>query len=210
MSKLEAKKMIDVKGVNMPKTQLGLTKMNRLVSAAEKLFTEVSFFETSITDICKAANTAVGTFYIYFDSKTDLYRYLVERYKVEIRQNLAESISGCTTRMEKEREGIKSFIKYSVKNPNVYNIIWGSLAVDKQMFEDYYVSFAESYARSLSRDKDEIVETDTTSLAYMLMGITNFLGLRAIFEGMTEDQIDTAIDQALMPVLSGGIFKSND
>jgi hypothetical protein len=78
------------------------------------------------------------------------------------------------------------------------------------MFEDYYVSFAESYARSLSRDKDEIVETDTTSLAYMLMGITNFLGLRAIFEGMTEEQIDTAIDQALMPVLSGGIFKSND
>lgn len=199
--------VFEVKGVKLPKTKLGLTKMFALLDAAEKLFTEASFFEISISDICKKAHTAVGTFYIYFDSKTDLYRYLVETYKQRIKKNLSESIANCTTRYEMEREGIKSFIKYSVKNPNVYNIIWGSLAVEKQMFIDYYVSFAESYARALSKSKQELSVEDVTSLAYMLMGLTNFLGLRAIFEKMDDNEIDSAIDTAIMPVLEKGMFK---
>ena len=200
------KSVLEVKGVNLPKTRLGLTKMNAILNAAEKLFTETSFFETSVSDICKAAKTAVGTFYIYFDSKTDLYRYLMECYKREIKRNLAENISDCSTRYEKERAGIKSFIHYSVKNPNVYNIIWGSLAVEKQMFEDYYVSFAKSYAKALERCGEEIKIEDATSLAYMLMGITNFLGLKAIFEQMSEKQIDYLIESSVLPVLKGGAF----
>ena len=203
------KSVLEVKGVNLPKTKLGLTKMNAILNAAEKLFTETSFFETSVSDICKAAKTAVGTFYIYFDSKTDLYRYLMECYKREIKRNLAENISDCSTRYEKERAGIKSFIHYSVKNPNVYNIIWGSLAVEKQMFEDYYVSFAESYARSLTKDRDELSLYDTNSIAYILMGITNFVGLKAIFENSTEEQIDKIIDETIMPLLSDGMLKNN-
>ncbi|MBR2969189.1 MAG: TetR/AcrR family transcriptional regulator [Clostridia bacterium] len=195
-----------VKGVNMPKTKLGLAKMHRLVEAAEVLFTSKGFFETSITDICKAANTAVGTFYIYFNSKTDLYRYLMEKYKLEIRRNLAESIAESKSRLEAEKEGVKCFICYAVKNPNVYNIIWGSLAVEKEMFEDYYVSFAKSYAKALERCGEEIKIEDATSLAYMLMGITNFLGLKAIFEQMSEKQIDYLIESSVLPVLKGGAF----
>ena len=200
-------KLIDVKGIHAPKTKLGMSKIHLLLESAEKLFTQASFFEVSVSDICKEAHTAVGTFYIYFDSKTDVYRYLVEHYKRQIKQALSHSIAGCTTRAEMEREGIKCFVKYAVENPNVYNIIWGSLAVEKEMFVDYYVSFAESYARALTRSKDELKVDDVTTMAYMLMGITNFLGLRAIFEHMTEDQIDRAIDQAIMPILEKGMFR---
>ena len=94
-----------------------------------------------------------------------------------------------------------------MENPNVYNIIWGSLAVEKEMFENYYVSFAESYAKALTRAKDELKVDDVTTMAYMLMGITNFLGLRAIFEQMTPQQIDQAVDQAIMPILEKGMFR---
>lgn len=197
---------VAVKGVNMPKTKLGLAKMERIVEAAQRLFTEGSFFETSISDICRAAGSAVGTFYIYFDSKTDLYRFLVERYKQKIRLNLAESIAGCNTRLEMEKEGIKSFIRFSVSDPNVYKIIWGSLAVDKETFKDYYVSFAESYAHALKKHGSELKAEDASSLAYMLMGITNFLGLKAIFEGMDESRIDEVIETAVLPVLREGMF----
>lgn len=200
-------KLIDVKGIHAPKTRLGMSKIHLLLESAEKLFTQASFFEVSVSDICKEAHTAVGTFYIYFDSKTDIYRYLVEQYKQQIKGVLSESIAHCTTRAEMEREGIKCFVKYAVENPNVYNIIWGSLAVEKQMFVDYYVSFADSYARALKRAQDEVKIQDVTTMAYMLMGITNFLGLRAIFEHMTPAQIDAAIDEAIMPILQKGMFR---
>ncbi len=200
--------LIEVKGVNLPKTKLGQKKMDSLILAAEKLFTEVGFFNTSVSDICKSARTAVGTFYIYFESKTDLYRYLVARYGNDIRSRLNENVSRYKTRNEKEREGIKTFIKYAVANPNVYNIIWGSLAVEKQMFVDYYTTFATSYARSLRRDENELVENiDVTSLAYLLMGVTNFIGLRAMFENMTDELIDQLIDNSVMPILSKGMFR---
>ena len=125
-----------VQGVHTPKTKTGYAKMLALLQSADKLFNEKGYFSVSVSDICKEAHTAVGTFYIYFDSKTDLYRYLVEIYKRQIKAKLAQAIAGCSSRLEKEKEGIKCFVRSAVKNPNVYNIIWGSLAVEKQIFED--------------------------------------------------------------------------
>lgn len=200
-------KVLNVPGVHASKTKVGLAKFNALVNAAEQLFSQRSFSEVSVSDICKAAHTAVGTFYIYFESKVDIYRYLVARYRRGIQRELAKSIAGCTSRREIEREGIKCFIRYAVTNPNVYNIVWGSLAVEKKLFEEYYVSFAYSYARALRGANDELKVKDPLSTAYMLMGIVSFLGLRAIFENMTDEQIDEAIDHTIMPILSDGMFR---
>lgn len=198
--------ILNVKGVHAPKTNLGLHKMQALVDVAERLFTQSSFFEVSVSDICKEAHTAVGTFYIYFETKTDIYRYLVQDYQRRIKRSLSESIAACTTRYEKEKAGLKSFVRFSVTNPHVYHIVWGSLAVEKQLFEDYYLSFAESYARALQADQAELRCDDVMTLAYMLMGVSSFLGLRAMFENMTEQQIDDMIEQAVMPILERGLF----
>ena len=202
-----SKNLNDIKGVNTPKTKVGLNKMMKLVEAAEELFTTKGFYQTSISDICKSAGTAVGTFYIYFQTKTDIYHYMMKAYADEIKSRLAEAIKNCSTRYEKEREGIKCFIKYAVERPNVYNVIWGSLSVDRKMFTDYYESFARSYTYSLSHDGDAINTEDATTIAYMLMGVSNFLGLRAMFENLSNDDIDKLVDESLMPALKSGIFK---
>ncbi|MBR6349616.1 MAG: TetR/AcrR family transcriptional regulator [Lachnospiraceae bacterium] len=196
-----------ISGVSLPKTRQGWNKFYAFVEAAEKLFAESGFSDVSISDICREAGTAVGTFYIYFETKADIYRYLVESYGNRIRQNLAKDIEGCTTRAERERAGIKSFVKLAVEAPTLYSIIWGSLAVDKQLFENYYVSFAKIYARSLHADQDEVKSTDLTTLSYALMGISSFLGLRAIFEKMSEEEIDQMIDGTFMPMLREGVLK---
>ena len=197
----------DIKGINIPKTKLGQTKMDKLLASSEELFATKGFYNTSISDICRHAGTAVGTFYIYFETKTDVYKYLMETYKIEIRHRLADSIKNCTTRLEKECEGIKCFLKYAVSTPNVYNIIWGSLSIDRQLFIDYYVSFAESYSRGLEKDSGEIFLKDTESIAYLLMGISNFLGLKAMFNQMSDEEIDKMVDETVMPALSKGILK---
>ena len=100
-------KINKAKGLHAPKTKHGINTMHLLLESAERLFGQHSFFEVSVSDICKEAHTAVGTFYIYFDSKTDVYRYLVAHYKQQIKQALSQSIAGCTTRAQMEREGIK-------------------------------------------------------------------------------------------------------
>lgn len=198
-------KILKVKGIHVPKTELGKSKMEKLLASSEELFASGGFYGTSISDICKHAGTAVGTFYIYFDTKTDVYRYLMETYKKAIKDRLAESIRDCKTRYDKEREGLKCFIKYAVSSPNVYNIIWGSLSIDRQMFVDYYVSFADSYSRALRSD-GEVTASDTDSVAYMLMGISNFLGLKAMFTEMSDEEIDLMVEETVMPALTDGIL----
>ena len=198
---------LEIKGINIPKTKLGQTKMDKLLASSEELFASKGFYNTSISDICKHAGTAVGTFYIYFETKTDVYKYLMETYKHAIKVRLAESISLCKSRYEKEREGIKCFIKYAVQNPNIYNIIWGSLAIDRQMFVDYYESFAASYSKGLLGEIDQITLPDTVSLSYILMGISNFLGLKAMFTGMSDMEIDKMVEETVMPALQSGMLK---
>ena len=198
---------MEIKGINIPKTKLGQTKMDKLLAASEELFATKGFYNTSISDICRHAGTAVGTFYIYFETKTDVYKYLMETYKHEIRKRLAISIKDCKSRLEKEREGIKCFVKYAVSTPNVYNIIWGSLSIDRQIFVDYYESFALSYSKALANDNSDVALLDTESIAYFLMGISNFLGLKAIFTNMSDDRIDEMIDNTVIPALKNGIFK---
>ncbi len=199
-------KILEVKGINIPKTELGRTKMEKLLASSEELFAKNGFYGTSISDICKHAGTAVGTFYIYFETKTDVYRYLMETYKKEIKDRLGESIKNCSSRYDKEREGLKCFIKYAVSTPNVYNIIWGSLSIDRQMFVDYYESFAKSYSRALKED-DGVWLSDTESIAYMLMGVSNFLGLKAMFTDMGDELVDRMVDETIMPALTKGILK---
>lgn len=194
-------------GVKLPKTQHGNERFEKLLRAAELVFAQKGFYETSIVDICKAAETAVGTFYIYFEDKIAVYRYLVYDFKLRIKRTLNAAIQGCTNRYERERNGIKSFIRFAYENPQCYNIIWGSLSVDKKIFEEYYIDFARSYAAGLVRDSSELKDIDIVTMAYTLMGITNFVGLKFILEDdFTEKRLDAAVD-TVMNMLTEGIFK---
>ncbi len=206
MNKLYTKK---IKGVHLPKTELGQQKLERIRASAEKLFIEKNFYNTSIVDICKHAGVAVGTFYIYFDDKQSVYRMIVLDYKYRIRKMLKDSIISTSSRREKERDGIKAFVKYVYENPYVYDIIWGSLSVDRQLFVDYYDSFARNYAYVLTESHEVADNIDVSALAYTLMGITNFISLKTIFEGeYTEEMFDELVDKYVMDIIALDVFKN--
>ena len=68
----------------------------------------------------------------------------------------------------------------------------------------------KSYIKSLDRDKNEVSSLDHTTIAYILMGISNFLGLRAMFEEMNDEKINEMIDNSVMPALSKGFLSYRD
>ena len=52
--------------VNQPKTVRGQETLNRICQAAEQVFYEKGYYETSINDITNLDKFIAGTFYIYF------------------------------------------------------------------------------------------------------------------------------------------------
>ena len=129
----------------LPKTKVGERSFKKIIRAGRLLYAKDGYQSTSINDIISKAKVAAGTFYIYFDNKLALYMYLLEEYRIKIRQAATIAIEGLTSRYDIEKAGLKAFITYVKKDPLAYEIIWESLFVDYSIFVDYYKAFAESY-----------------------------------------------------------------
>jgi AcrR family transcriptional regulator len=202
--------MSSIKGIKKPKSQLGFERMCKICDAAEALFGKNGFYDTSVTDICRLAKAAVGTFYIYFQDKTSIYNYLVRNYYVVIKKYLREHIGDCKNRYEMEREGIKAFIRFGHEHPQCYKIIWGSAHINPRLFESYYSNFAKSYVLALKKFDTELRDVDLSTAAWSLMGIANFVCLRTIFTHgkLSEKKLDDLIDD-VMKMLGHGLFRES-
>ncbi|MBS3972251.1 MAG: TetR/AcrR family transcriptional regulator [Erysipelotrichia bacterium] len=192
--------------VNMPKTKRGMTTLNKIVNSAEKLFYKKGYHGTGINDITTASNVALGTFYIYFEDKMSIYRYLLVQYSHRIRMHIAKEIAGIEDRVEAERIGLKAFLLFIAKHKHIYNIIWESLYIDKKLFVDYYSTFAQNYARQIEHAQEThgMKNYDPEVVAFMMMGISNFIGLNYIMF-KDEKDVDKVVDEVIK-VLKEGLF----
>lgn len=189
-----------------PKTKRGEATLEKLIDAATAVFYEKGFHGGSISDITRRAGVGNGTFYIYFDSKLSVYRYLLVEYGKRIRAKSNQAISGCTTRKEAERLGIRSFFEFVLEDQGIFNIIWESLYIDKTLFDDFYTTFSKFYVSRLKKAQEsgEVRDIDPQVLSYVLMGITNFVALNSLVLKQ-EKNIDFLVDE-VMKVLEKGIF----
>ena len=198
--------------INLPKTKRGKETLTRILNSAVQIFYEKGYNNSSINDITSLAGVASGTFYIYFDGKYSLYRFILLQCSHDIRKHMSMAIKGCKTRREAERAGIKAWLEFTHTNKYTYNIIWESLYIDPQLFKDYYTNFAQSYMRGITQGQSSgelRSDIDCEVLAYTLMGTANFIGLNwSIFKDQPEEQ-EKVID-TVMKILEGGIFKQAD
>ena len=56
-------------------------KKQRLIKAAIEEFSRVSFSEASINNIINNAKISRGSFYMYFENKDDLFKYILNFHK---------------------------------------------------------------------------------------------------------------------------------
>jgi AcrR family transcriptional regulator len=193
--------------VNIPKTQRGQATLDKICQAAETLFYQKGYHNTSIVDITNLSGIALGTFYIYFKDKYYLYKYLLLRYSHQIRKAISTETKDVQGRKEKERVGLKTFLKYTRENKHSYNIIWESLYIDKNLFMNYYDTFSERYSKGMiEAQKDgEIIDVDHTIISYFLMGVSNFIGLKYVMFDEENLDYDHVVDQ-VMNILENGLF----
>ena len=196
--------------VNVPKTKRGQATLDKICLAAETLFYEKGYNNTSIVDITLHAGIALGTFYIYFKDKYLLYKYLLLRYSHQIRKEISDATRGLKSRKEIERVGLKTYLKYTRENKQAYNIIWESLYIDKELFREYYDRFSNRYQKGIfeAQKNGEVRDLDPIVISYILMGISNFIGLKYVMFDETDD-FDKVVDQ-IIDILDNGLFQHSN
>lgn len=172
-----------------PKTKRGMERRAKILAAAEQVIGEKGYAAASIADITRAADTALGTFYIYFSGKDVLFRELVEDMGQATRSQAAERITKTSNRLEAERAGLEAYLKVIRDRPMQYHIVEEARFVDPEAYRTYYMDFGRAYTEQLelAAEKNEISPGAAEVRAWALMGIAKTLGERFV---LWEDEVD--------------------
>lgn len=65
----------------------------QIMKAAERLFSEKGFAQTTINDISKTSEYSRRTIYAYYESKEDILHHIVEKGLLILKQNIEDSIN---------------------------------------------------------------------------------------------------------------------
>jgi AcrR family transcriptional regulator len=170
-----------------PVTARGQATRRRLLDAAETVFGELGYERASISEVTRLAGVAQGTFYLYYPNKQAVFVELVEDLGHRLRRHIAKAVAGTTDRMEVERLGFQAFFDFIGQHRDLYRIVRQAEFVDERVYQRYYRRLAERYTRGLARaagDGQVAPRLDPEALAYCLMGMGDFLGMRwVLWEG---------------------------
>lgn len=101
-------------------------KKEKIISSAYKLFSKYWYKNTSVDLIVKKTSIAKGTFYLYFDSKDDLYFYIIDyiiKKAEDHMEYLANNISDIKIRLVNKLIGWLYFVD---SNPIILNLIFNN------------------------------------------------------------------------------------
>ncbi len=168
-----------------PLSTRGLKTRAKLLAAAEEVFAQLGWHDASIVKITEAAGVSQGTFYLYFESKQELFEELVRDLNGQVRAAMSEGAAAGTTRAEKERGGFRGFFAFTAKHTALYRVIRQAEFVSPELLHWHYARIAEGYVRGLQEamDADEVVEADPEVLAYVLMAVGEMVGMRWLMWG---------------------------
>ncbi|MBL0698349.1 TetR/AcrR family transcriptional regulator [Comamonas sp. JC664] len=188
-----------------PVTPRGQRTRAKLLKAAESVFGEKGYERASIADITRKGGVALGTFYVYFPDKQSIFVEVVDELGTRLRRLIAEAVAGFDNRVDVERQGLRTFFQFVRQHPNLYRVVRQAEFVDEACYRRYYDRFARGYVSGLTRamEAGEVRRMDPEALAYCLMGISDFLGMRWVL--WEEDPgLDRVLDTA-MTLISHGL-----
>ncbi|MDN3720724.1 TetR/AcrR family transcriptional regulator [Roseibium salinum] len=160
------------------KTARGEATRKAILSAAERVIGARGYNDASIGHITSEAGVAQGTFYIYFNTKEQVFSELVLEMGRLVRHTIADATLGIDDRLEAEKAGLTAFLEFVCAHPDLYRIVQEALFVDPQAYREYYQTFAAGYRSGLiaAEQAGQISPGDAEIRAWALMGIGRALG----------------------------------
>ncbi|MCC2594017.1 TetR/AcrR family transcriptional regulator [Tessaracoccus sp. OS52] len=163
-----------------PPTAKGRKTRQRILDSATKVFAEHGYHDASIVKITEGAGVALGTFYLYFEGKFELFREVVEDLNHRVRRAMSEAGLQGHTRSEIERAGFRAFFEFSAEHPELHRIIRQAEFVDPGSMRRHYHLIAEGYVRGLktAQRRGEVGDIDPEVAAWAFMGIGEIIAMR--------------------------------
>ncbi len=174
----------------------------KLLDAAEDIFGAVGYHDASIVKITEAAEVAQGTFYLYFESKRQIFDEVVLDLNLRIRRAMSDAARGATTRLEAERLGFAGFFRFTAEHPALYRVIRQAEFVSPRVLRDHYETITGHYAPFLEEAMatGEVSPGDPLVLAWSLAAVGELIGLRWILWN-EEGEVPPQVFEEMMTII---------
>lgn len=163
-----------------PRTARGERTKAKIVASARSAFATHGYHEASIVKITEGAGVAMGTFYLYFPGKAELYHEVVVDLNRQLRSAMRQGSEGATNRLEAERGGFRAYFDFLAEHPEVYPLIREAWFVAPEAMHTHYLRIFEGYAEALAEadGRGEIAVANPEVAAWALMGVGEVVGMR--------------------------------
>ena len=189
-----------------PLTKRGEATRRRLLEAAEAVFAASGYHEASIVKITEHAGIGLGTFYLYFDGKQQIFEELVVDLNRRVRHAMAEAMATAHSRIEAERAGFEGFFRFTAAHPALYRIVREAEFVSPEMLRLHYTRIVAGYEAGLRAaqgqgEGDAALDPEVT--AWALMGAGELIGMRYLLwerdaDGAPPAEIPTEVVDHMM------------
>lgn len=188
-------------------TKKGLETRKKLLSAAETVFGKKGYYEASIVNITQEANVANGTYYNYFATKKDIFDELIREYSRDLRLSIKKAMETADTHVDAQRKGFEAFFVWVKNRPDLYSIVQQAVVVDEELYRWYYGKLADGFFKSLQAGitDGEFKDLHKETIAYSLMSIGQFLGMRWIY--WENKEVPEEVFEAAMTLIFDGLKK---
>ena len=172
----------------------------KILDAAEEVFGSRGYHNASIVEITRQAGVGLGTFYLYFPSKIEIYRHLLRSRQEDFIRAAREAMTGAGDQREVIRRAFRSFFAWIGERPAIMRLLREAEFVDPSLMRSLYGAPAEEYRQRLERAMELgfVQKTDPDVLAWCLMGMAEFSLLRWVVwddrDGFPEERFEAFVE----------------
>lgn len=172
-------------------TARGLRTRRKLLDAAEKVFADLGYPAASIVKITEEAGCGLGTFYLYFEGKQEIFNEVVMDLNRRVRRamNDAASAEAGAGRIASERAGFRAFFRFTAEHPALYRIIRQAEFASPDALRTHYSRIVDGYAQGIDEGQrsGQVHRMDPEVVAWALMGIGEIIGMRWVLWPQEKD-----------------------
>jgi AcrR family transcriptional regulator len=179
-----------------------------ILAAARTLFVQIGYDAFSMRKLAEKVGCSAGNLYLYFPSREELFRCLMDESFAELKQQLVESCEpgpGPVDPVARLKRGMRAYVDFGVSHPDAYGI---AFLVRRPQQRDTIkphaaFSFLQTVVAScVAAKRFRAVDVDlvSQSLWVAIHGLTSLLIHLPQFPWVARDQLmATVIDNAVDP-----------
>ncbi len=137
------------------------------MEAAVRVISSKGYHQTRIADIATEADVGLGTFYLHFKTKNEIFIELIEHGAAELRKNLGEAKAGVHSPSDKLKITIDVILDAAAEAPELFRIVFGH----SPAFLDLMVRVHDIFIDDLRDDLAPAVGERADAIAHLTIGM---------------------------------------